>query len=102
MAEADATVVLSYGPPTGGTKLTADLCRRLGKPCLVVDADLSTAGEAAVLLAVFVLRHRVGRLNVAGPRASGQPAIGGFVYDAMVRLLRPPRRRRRRTAGSRA
>ena len=93
-AESDATVAFSYGPPTGGTKLTVDLCRRWGKPCLVVDADLSTAGEAAVLLAVFLLRHRVAVLNVAGPRASGQPAVGAFVYDALVRLFRPTRWRR--------
>ena len=96
VADADGTVVLAYGPPTGGTRLTVDWCRRLGKPWLAVDADLVTAGEAAVLVAVFILRHRVAVLNVAGPRTSGQPLIYGYTFDALTALLRPPRRRRRR------
>ena len=92
--DTDGTAVFAFGEPTGGTRLTIDLARRLNKPCLVVDAELVTAGEAAVLVAVFVLRHRVGRLNVAGPRASGQPGIYPFVLDAVGRLLRTGRRRR--------
>ncbi len=95
VVDSDGTAVMAFGPPTGGTKLTVDLCGRLGRPCLVVDAELATATEAAVLMAVFVLRHRVGRLNVAGPRASGQPQIYPFVFDAVGRLLG----RRRRPAG---
>ncbi len=96
IADGDGTVVLAFGPVTGGSKLTVDLCRTLGKPCLAIDADLVTPGEAAVLMAVFILRHRIATLNVAGPRASGQPGIYGFVFDAVARLLRPPRPRRRR------
>ena len=94
VADADGTVVVAFGPPSGGTKLTVDLCRRSGRPCLVIDAELATATEAAVLVAVFLLRHRVAVLNVAGPRASGQPRVYGFVFDTVTRLLRPPRRRR--------
>ena len=93
--DSDGTAVFSFGEPTGGTRLTVDLARRLGRPVLVIDAELATAGEAALLLAVFVLRHRVGRLNVAGPRASGQPEIYPFVSDALSRLLGTGRRRRR-------
>ena len=92
--DSDGTAVFAFGEPAGGTRLTVDLARRLGKPCLVIDAELVTPGEAAVLLAVFVLRHRVGRLNVAGPRASGQPGIYLFVFDALSRLMGSGRRRR--------
>ena len=94
VADSDGTVVLAFGPVSSGSRLTVDLCRALGKPCLTVDADLTTAGEAAVLMVVFLLRHRIGTLNVAGPRASGQPHIYGFVFDAVTQLLRPARRRR--------
>ena len=94
--DADGTAVFAFGLPTGGTRLTVDLCRQLDRPCLVVDADLATATEAALLTAVFVLRHRVARLNVAGPRASGQPLIYAYVFDAITALVRPPQRRRRR------
>ena len=95
VADSDGTVVLAFGKVTGGSKLTADLCGRLGKPCLVIDAELVTAGEAALLMAVFLLRHRMATLNVAGPRASGQPDIYAYVFEAVTRLLRPVRRRRR-------
>ena len=96
VADADGTVILAFGSLTGGSKLTVDVCRTLGKPCLAVNAELVTPGEAAVLMAVFLLRHRIAKLNVAGPRASGQPDIYAFVFDAVTRLLRPPPRPRRR------
>ena len=102
IADSDGTVVLAFGPATGGSKLTVNLCRTLGKPCLAIDADLVTPGEAAVLMAVFLLRHRIGTLNVAGPRASGQPEIYRFVFDAVARLLGPPPRRRRRAGPAHA
>ena len=96
VSDADGTVVLAYGPVTGGSKLTVDVAGQVGRPCLTIDADLTTAGEAAVLMAVFLLRHRVAVLNVAGPRASGQPGIYGYVFESVTTLLRPPRRRGRR------
>jgi hypothetical protein len=98
VADADGTAVLAYGPPSGGTKLTVDLCRQAARPCLVIDAGVVTPVEAAVLMGVFLLRHRIATLNVAGPRGSGQPAIYAFVFEAMTALLRPPRRRRRSPA----
>jgi hypothetical protein len=85
--DSDGTVVLSFGALAGGSKATAGDCRRLGKPCLIIDAKLATAGEAAVLLAVFLLRHRIHTLNVAGPRASGQPGTYWFVVEVLMHLL---------------
>jgi hypothetical protein len=96
--DSDGTVAMAFGALTGGSKLTVDFCARLGRPCLVIDAELTTAGEAAVLVAVFLLRHRIHSLNVAGPRASGQPGIYSFVYDVIAQLVRPARRRRKRSA----
>src|SRR6516162_5915243 len=34
--DSDATLILAAGKPTVGTKLTVEVCRRLGKPHLVV------------------------------------------------------------------
>ena len=76
------------------------IARASGKPCLVVDASLTTPAEAAVLLAVFILRHHIIKLNVAGPRASNQPAIYGFVHEVIDRLFtgrtKPKKKRRAR------
>jgi hypothetical protein len=85
--DSDGTVVLSFGKLTGGLKATAGDCRRLSKPCLVIDAKLTTPSKAAILLAVFLLRHRIHTLNVAGPRASGQPGIYVFVVEVLMHLL---------------
>jgi hypothetical protein len=92
--DSDGTVIISFGPLTGGSKATAADCRRFAKPCLVIDADDTTAGEAAILLAVFLLRHRIHILNVAGPRASGQPGIYAFVSDVLMHLLATKKRRK--------
>jgi len=94
--DSDGTVILSFGPLTGGSKATAGDCRRLEKPCLVIDANNTTAGEAAILLAVFLLRHRIHILNVAGPRASGQPGIYAFAGDVLMHLLTTKRKRKPR------
>lgn len=70
--DADATLILTRGPVTGGTRLTADLARRHGRPFLVV--DLATDPDPAE--AGHWLRERaVQTLNVAGPRESGAPGI---------------------------
>jgi hypothetical protein len=95
--DSDGTVVMAFGGLTGGSKLTAGFARGIGKPCLVIDADLTTAGEAALLIAVFLLRHRIHTLNVAGPRASGQPIIAEFVREVITNLLAPRRRRSSRS-----
>lgn len=71
--DADGTLVLTRGRPRGGTALTLEVARRLGRPFLVV--DLAGDPDPAVL-AAFVGAHRIRVLNVAGPRESGAPGIG--------------------------
>src|SRR4051812_17831130 len=80
--DSDATVVFSIKPQlTGGTRLTFELARRLGKPVLHLSRDESEAGAAGETLRAFVEEHRIGMLNVAGPRASQESEIGTFVHD---------------------
>lgn len=83
--DSDGTLVLTWGPPADGTALTVALARQLGKPCCVVDLRETTlTGEAAEWVAV----HRIGILNVAGPRASKCPDIHGMAFEFLARLLR--------------
>jgi hypothetical protein len=99
--ESDGTVIAAFGKLTGGSKATAADCTRFGKPCLVIDAGTTTPAQAAILLAVFLLRHRIHILNVAGPRASRQPGIYAFVSDVLIHLLssaKKPRKRPKMTA----
>jgi hypothetical protein len=84
--DSDATLILAWGKPEGGTQLTVDECRRSGKPHLVIDmagqADLTEAVGAAGRWIHETLPK--GILNVAGPRASQHPGL----YDRARRFLR--------------
>jgi hypothetical protein len=77
--DADATLILSWGEPTGGTLLTVNECRRTGKPAMLIDL----AGKVDMAEAVRAARDWIaanvagGVLNVAGPRASRDPAVYG-------------------------
>ncbi|MEN1679903.1 MAG: putative molybdenum carrier protein [Planctomycetota bacterium] len=84
--QSDATVVFSpTKSPTGGTQLTLDYARRVGKPVLHLaeSASKPVAAHAAALRG-FIATHRVSRLNVAGPRASQAPGIASFVTDVLT------------------
>jgi hypothetical protein len=94
--DSDGTVILTFGKLTGGSKATADDCARFAKPCLVIDARKINPRVAAMELAVFILRHHILVLNIAGPRASNQPGIYDFVSEVLTNLLRGPTRRRRK------
>lgn len=85
--DSDATVVIHFGELEGGTALTLDLCRELGRPHLVVDAAVASPEEAAARLRDFVDRHGVRELNVAGPRQSKWAEAGSVARDIVGRLL---------------
>jgi hypothetical protein len=78
--DADATLILTAGPLSGGTALTKTLAERLGKRCLVVDLnaapDVPTVAEWSTAPTIPVL-------NIAGPRESTSPGI----YDLSRRFL---------------
>lgn len=78
--DADGTLILVVREPDGGTKLTEQLARQLGKPCLVLNFDEGAAAEVSRWLAAEV----IGVLNVAGPRESSTPGI----YERARTLLR--------------
>jgi hypothetical protein len=96
--ESDATVILAFGALTGGSAATARCCRDEGKPCLVIDAGGTTIAQAAGLIADFIADRNVEILNVAGPRASGQPEIHDYVYATLGAVLRDTAGARRHSA----
>ena len=89
--DSDATVVFSIAPqPVGGTALTLAIARRLKKPCLHLARDAAgarTPREFAERLLSFIKEHSVGRLNIAGPRASQEPGIAAFVGEVLHAAL---------------
>ena len=85
--DSDATLILAWGELTGGTRLTADECRKVGKPYVVVDLT----GDVDIAEAAWTARDCIaenvagdGTLNVAGPRESEAPGV----YDRTRAFLR--------------
>jgi hypothetical protein len=84
---ADATVVFSYGPPTGGSAFTVTCAETVSRPVLAVDLNASSAFGACLLLDEFVKRLRPRTLNVAGSRESRAPGIADRVRAIVRRVL---------------
>jgi Circularly permutated YpsA SLOG family len=83
--DSDGTIIFSLALElTGGSRRTAELAARLGKPHLHVRPD----EDAVPAIRDFLQRHRIAILNIAGPRASGEPGIAQFVQDTLSAALR--------------
>lgn len=69
--EADATLIITWGEPTGGSLLTVKLCKKHDKPHFV--ADMHETPLPQVVSWLEGVRPTV--LNVAGPAQSKFPLI---------------------------
>jgi hypothetical protein len=87
--DSDATLVLTWGEPTGGTLLTVNECVRVGRPRLVIDlADERGLGDAVRSAREWVgATPPGGVLDVAGPRASRDQAVYGRARAFVLALL---------------
>ena len=88
--DSDATLVLLRGPARGGTRATVDFARVLGRPCRTVVLGRAPAVAATT---VWLGRHNVRVLNVAGPRESARPGIYAEARAYLESLLGPGRAR---------
>lgn len=79
--DADGTLILTRGKPTGGTALTITLAVKYEKPHLVL--DLSEPPTPATVQQ-WIKEDNIRTLNVAGPRESGEPGI----HEKSVRFIR--------------
>jgi hypothetical protein len=84
IVDSDATLVLAFGPPAGGSALTVRLARSLRKPVLTVDLERDTPEEASARIRRWLAVTHPLVLNVAGPRSSEEPRIG----EATASILR--------------
>ena len=83
--DSDGTLILSFGPVTGGTAYTVDCAKDLGRPCKEVDLD----GDPDPLeLGPWIESTGISTLNVAGPRGSRDPATYARARAFLVAALR--------------
>ena len=80
---ADGTLIVSHGRLTGGSALTQFLAEKHKKPSIHVDMNRMSIDDASEAVRIWFKKNQIENLNVAGPRASKDPAI----YEATRRLL---------------
>jgi hypothetical protein len=83
--DADATLILARGRPSGGTELTRRLAHRHGRPCLVISPSRRDALRRARR---WLAEQNVAVLNVAGPRESQNPGVSEAAREFLGKLLR--------------
>ena len=83
VVDSDATLILYEGRLKGGTLLTRRICRRIGKPHLVVRIDHHDPTEARR----WLCEQRPQTLNIAGPRESTTPGIFHRSMEFLLRTL---------------
>jgi hypothetical protein len=90
--DSDATLLFSHGPPAGGSRLTAELAARYDKPLLHIDFAAAPLEDGVKRAADWIESNNARVLNIAGPRASEDPAIykaaREFLNELFVRIRR--------------
>jgi hypothetical protein len=82
--DSDATLILCRGAMHGGTRLTAGLAMRYGRPRLILDLDTR---PDPVIARDWVAAQGVRVLNVAGPRQADAPGIHAQARAFLLAML---------------
>ncbi len=82
LTESDGTLIMYIGKMRGGTLLTSALCRKEGKPCLIIDLNHLTEGTARDFTK-WLMDNGIRVLNIAGGRESVVP-----IYSKAMECLR--------------
>ena len=85
--DSDGTLILSHGKLTGGSDYTRDMVLRHGLPWLHIDLNKTQSSRAVRQTRSWIAEHEIKVLNVAGPRASKDPAIYLSTTDILYRAL---------------
>lgn len=81
--DSDGTLLISHGKLTGGSEYTREIAILNNRPWLHIDLNKTIAFQAAQKIRSWIAEHGIEVLNVAGPRASKDPAI----YKATTDIL---------------
>jgi len=97
--DSDGTLIICRGKPTGRSDYTRQMVLRHKKHLLHMDLNLTTSYDAASLILSWANLHRIEVLNVAGPRASEDPAIYNEVFRVLVMTFKMHRIDERKPIG---
>jgi predicted Rossmann fold nucleotide-binding protein DprA/Smf involved in DNA uptake len=85
--DSDGTLVVTLGPPKGGTALTLKLAKKLGKPFFLV--DLAGRTDPAEVRQ-WIQKNQIRILNVAGPREGESVGIADKASIFIREVLKAP------------
>ncbi len=83
----DASLIIYFSRPYGGTQLALSYCDCYAKPYLLIDALKSNSTLAANKLHNFISEHKLVRLNVAGPRQSENNESYSFTFNLFKKFF---------------
>ena len=75
VVDTDGTLIISRGQLTGGSEYTREMAQKHIRPWLHIDLVQTAAFHAATAINHWIQEKKIEILNVAGARASEDPAI---------------------------
>ena len=82
--DADGTLVLAFGEPTGGTLATIECANNHRKPLAVIDLLTNPKVDDAQR---WIENHGIRTLNVAGPRGSHDARVYPYAHEFLRHLF---------------
>lgn len=86
--DSDGTAIICFGAPSGGTELTMLFCIKERRPHVLIDAEQLSVDRASREIRRFIDAAAISVLNVAGPRASGEPRAYTYANKVILSVLR--------------
>lgn len=87
VTDSDGTVIIYFGYPTGGTEQTIVFCIKEKSPYVLIDAEEFTIDQASNKIRSFIGMHSISVLNVAGPRAGGEPRAYDYTKNVIKSVI---------------
>lgn len=84
--DADATLILTWGLPQGGTQETLEMLKKWKKPYFVIDFE-AAPNPSPTLIRTWIRENSIQTLNIAGPRADKKNEIYLEAYRFLSLLL---------------
>ncbi len=82
----DGTIIFTRGKLKGGSKLTAEVARKHGKPFLHIDLSQNKELFEQTIFK-WINQNSIAVINIAGTRASKDPLIYDEVYSIVKKIL---------------
>lgn len=79
--DSDGTVIIYFDTISGGTEQTLRFCLQQDKPYLPIDATKLSPARSAERIRYFVANNDIKTVNIAGPRASGEPIAYTYTVE---------------------